>query len=287
MRLISFVLSLFVLLLISSSCFALSYTHLDAQANVSARYSDDDVDHALIENASSGSASAAVEAFVEKDKTYWKVQDDKSTVNASFDLTRGEVKFDLYATGYGAYSFLNITLYDEIFPQWEVGTLGDKPIEVTLNWSMDGLYEISSGSLINFTLQTGAVAKLDTNSAYDFDFTPYPSNTNLADGSETWSKTILFYPEVNTHIGFQLYVNATLDTYTTQWASADFSHTGLLDIQLPEGASFTSSSGFLLTNIDDDQQGSDNNPVPEPTTILLLGGGLFGLGWYGRKRKRA
>lgn len=28
-------------------------------------------------------------------------------------------------------------------------------------------------------------------------------------------------------------------------------------------------------------------PVPEPSTFLLLGSGLFGLGWYGRKRKKA
>ena len=28
-------------------------------------------------------------------------------------------------------------------------------------------------------------------------------------------------------------------------------------------------------------------PVPEPSTILLFGSGLFGLAWYGRKRKAA
>ena len=32
---------------------------------------------------------------------------------------------------------------------------------------------------------------------------------------------------------------------------------------------------------------TSNQPVPEPATFLLLGSGLLGLGWYGRKRKKS
>lgn len=46
-------------------------------------------------------------------------------------------------------------------------------------------------------------------------------------------------------------------------------------------------SGSLEAGIDNFALTSVSAPVPEPSTILLLGGGLLGLGLYGRKRKKA
>ncbi|MFO7766115.1 MAG: PEP-CTERM sorting domain-containing protein [Pelovirga sp.] len=40
-------------------------------------------------------------------------------------------------------------------------------------------------------------------------------------------------------------------------------------------------------NIDNSRLDIAPAPVPEPSTVLLLGSGLLGLGWYGRKRKKS
>ena len=50
-----------------------------------------------------------------------------------------------------------------------------------------------------------------------------------------------------------------------------------------EGAYAENSENLLHPNM----RYNVTNPVPEPSTILLLGSGLLGLGWYGRKRKKA
>jgi len=59
--------------------------------------------------------------------------------------------------------------------------------------------------------------------------------------------------------------------------------------------SLSSGSHFLQILREDHGGGTGYNvlvegdiaPVPEPSTILLLSSGLLGLGWYGRKRKKA
>lgn len=63
--------------------------------------------------------------------------------------------------------------------------------------------------------------------------------------------------------------------------------TGMLEVVIDRNGS-SDFYGFDYAMLSDELgDDTNNNPVPEPSTVLLLGSGLMGLAWYGRKRKKA
>ena len=83
--------------------------------------------------------------------------------------------------------------------------------------------------------------------------------------------------EPNPYAWIDIGMAATAVSDATHYSIADLSKTLHLSIELPDGFTFRSLSGVLLT------QGTAPT-IPEPGTLLLVGVGLAGLGFSRRKR---
>ena len=233
-------------------------THLAVTANDSATHRPSEDYEATIDDEVRGEASVGYDG---RTSFYGPQFPVEASASASFDLATGETKFYVESAGYEASASAGIQLSDTIYPVWESGYSGIMDIQI--DWAVTGekrAYVLQDGQWNETTYWTPKNWGLYATFGYRVDdgtvvSSPY-GQYNLSDGVETWSQHISFDPTTNTSITIAENMYGWLDTYNSQKAIVDFSHSGIIELTLPEGASYTSDSGTFL--------------VPEPATAWLL-----------------
>ena len=150
-------------------------------------------------------------------------------------------------------------------------------LEVTLSVDWEGVVDTNSihgrgGTRIHLAVvQTGYNEIININ--------------NILNGP-LFPDTLLYtfsLPDTRNYFDFTLALGTWSRTGDSEgdYTIVDFGNTANFDILLPDGYTFSSASGGLLT------EAAPPPAVPEPNTLALFGIGLAGLGFARKKRKSA
>jgi len=183
-----------------------------------------------------------------------------ATAEAAFNLKTGSIGFYIDCMGKDANARATVEMSDVIAPFWVSGS-GPMSIEVT--WTAAGQYTpyswsynendwVVGGSPYNMALYSRFSYRVDDEPVISSPYNQY----SLADGEDTWTRTILFDPAVNSTIVISQSIHGWLASFNSQYLRADFSNTSVIEMTLPDGADYTSDSGVFL--------------IPEPTTLAML-----------------
>ncbi len=183
--------------------------------------------------------------------------------------------------------------FDDVVTFTQAGASVGDPIEVGVTFTLHGVFLNMNGpastgivdASVSFSeLSSSASATLDANTIVTSSSNGGPAVDQYTDGdwlSALFSPTndplnSVFTGEMVVGDGIPVDLTMYLNVACSYDTLCDYGSTAFLRFNLPEGVSFTSDSGVLLSH-----------PIPEPAPIALVLTGLAGMAILRRRRKAA